>query len=295
MTTSVASPAAPGPARSTLYLQVLVAIVAGALLGYMAPGWGEQMKPLGDAFIKLVRMLIAPIIFTTVVVGLAGMGDLRKVGRVGLKAVVYFEAATTLALIIGLVVVNLVAPGAGIHAHPASLDTTAVSTYTTQAKSLGTVAFLLNLIPATFAGAFSEGDILQVLVLALLFGVALSRLGEHARPVVNLLHDVARVFFGIVEFVTRLAPIAAFGAMAFTIGKYGLGTLVQLGQLMACVYLTCLVFIFGGLGLVARLTGFSLWRLLKFIKEELLIVLGTSSSEAALPGLMRKLEEAGCA
>ncbi len=294
MTPSVAPPAAPGPARSTLYLQVLVAIVAGALLGYIAPGWGEQMKPLGDAFIKLVRMLIAPIIFTTVVVGLAGMGNLRKVGRVGLKAVVYFEAATTLALIIGLVVVNLVAPGAGIHAHPASLDTTAVSTYTTQAKSLGTVAFLLNLIPATFAGAFSEGDILQVLVLALLFGVALSRLGEHARPVMNLLHDVARVFFGIVEFVTRLAPIAAFGAMAFTIGKYGLGTLVQLGQLMACVYLTCLVFIFGGLGLVARLTGFSLWRLLKFLKEELLIVLGTSSSEAALPGLMRKLEEVGC-
>jgi aerobic C4-dicarboxylate transport protein len=252
------------------------------------------MRPLGDAFIRLMRMLIAPIIFTTVVVGLAGMGDLRKAGRVGLKAVVYFEVVTTLALVIGLVVVNLAAPGAGIHANAASLDTSAVSAYTTQAKSLGTVDFLLKLIPVTFAGAFSDGEILQVLLLALLFGVALSRLGEHARPVLNLLHDVARVFFGIVEFVTRLAPIAAFGAMAFTIGKYGIGTLVQLGQLMACVYLTCLVFIFAGLGLIARIGGFSLWKILRLIREELFIVLGTSSSEAALPGLMRKLEQVGC-
>lgn len=280
--------------RNTLYLQVLVAIVIGILLGYFKPDLGEQMKPLGDAFIRLMRMLIAPIIFTTVVVGLAGMGDLKKVGRVGAKALLYFEVVTTLALVIGLVVANLIAPGAGIHATPESLDAKAVATYTSAAEKLSTTDFLLNIIPTSFVGAFAHGEILQVLLLALLFGLALSRLGDHARPIMNLLHDVARVFFGIVAFVTKLAPIAAFGAMAFTIGKYGVGTLLQLGALMACVYLTCFVFVAGVLGLIARLSGFSLWKIIRFLREELLIVLGTSSSESALPGLMQKMERIGC-
>ncbi len=286
--------ATPKASRNTLYLQVLVAIVIGILLGYFDPGLGEKMKPFGDAFIKLMRMLIAPIIFTTVVVGFAGMGDLKKIGRVGGKAVLYFEIVTTLALIIGLVVANVFKPGEGIHANVATLDTKAVASYAQAAEHLSTVDFLLNIIPNTFVGAFAHGEILQVLFLALVFGLALSRLGDHGRPIMNLLHDTARVFFGMVGYITKAAPVAAFGAMAFTIGKYGIGTLVQLGSLMACVYLTCAVFIFGGLGLICRLTGFSLMGILRTIKEELLIVLGTSSSESALPGLMQKMEKVGC-
>jgi aerobic C4-dicarboxylate transport protein len=289
------APAEPAPVRkNTLYLQVLAAIALGILLGWLRPELGEQMKPLGDAFIKLMRMLIAPIIFTTVVIGLAGMGDLKKAGRVGLKAVIYFEIATTLALVIGLVVINVIAPGAGFHATAASLDVSQVTGYTKAAQQAGIVDFLLHIIPDTFVGAFTSGEILQVLLIALLFGVALSRLGEQARPIMNLLHDAARVFFGIVGFVTKLAPIAAFGAMAFTVGKYGPHTLVKLGSLLLCVYLTCALFIFVVLGLVARLAGFSLWKILVLIREELLIVLGTSSSESGLPGLMQKLESAGC-
>jgi len=295
MMSSADSPAAAPARRNTLYLQVLVAIVVGALFGYFWPTYGTQLKPLGDAFIKLVRMLIAPIIFSTVVVGLAGMGDLKKVGRVGLKALLYFEVVTTIALGIGLLVANVVKPGAGFHATAATLDAKAVASYTSAAQSLSTVEFLLNIIPKTFAGAFVDGEILQVLLLAVLFGMALGRLGEHARPVMNLLNEVARVFFGIVSIVTRLAPIAAFGAMAFTIGAYGIGSLARLASLMACVYATCAVFIFGGLGLVARASGFSLWKIITLIREELLIVLGTSSSESALPGLMQKMERVGCA
>ncbi|MEO6002098.1 MAG: dicarboxylate/amino acid:cation symporter [Opitutus sp.] len=295
MTFSAEPHAVEPPRRHTLYVQVLVAIVAGALFGYFWPSYGTTLKPLGDAFIKLVRMLIAPIIFTTVVVGLAGMGDLKKVGRVGLKALVYFEVVTTIALGIGLLVANLVQPGAGFHASVATLDAKAVASYTTAAQSLSTVDFLLNIIPKTFVSAFVDGEILQVLLLAVLFGMALSRLGEHARPVMNLLNEVARVFFGIVSIVTRAAPIAAFGAMAFTIGAYGIGSLARLASLMACVYVTCAVFVFGGLGLVARANGFSLWKIIRLIREELLIVLGTSSSESALPGLMQKMERVGCA
>ncbi|MEO7599206.1 MAG: cation:dicarboxylase symporter family transporter, partial [Opitutus sp.] len=269
----MASPAViPGdttPRRNTLYLQVLVAIVVGGAFGYFWPAYGIQLKPLGDGFIRLVRMLIAPIIFTTVVVGLAGMGDLKKVGRVGFKAILYFEIATTVALAIGLIVANVFQPGAGFHANAATLDAKAVATYTTAAQSLSTVEFLLNIIPKTFVGAFVEGEILQVLLLAVLFGLALGRLGEHARPVMNLLNEIARVFFGIVSIVTRAAPIAAFGAMAFTIGAFGLSSLARLASLMACVYLTCAVFVFGGLGLTARLCGFSLWKILKLIREEL--------------------------
>ncbi len=280
---------------SSLYVQVFVAIVLGVLLGVCVPDWAVPLKPLGDGFIKLIKMLIAPIIFTTVVAGIAGMGDMKKVGRVGVKALIYFEAVTTLALIIGLVVANVFLPGAGVHATAATLDAKSVEHYVGAANSLGTVDFLLHLIPNTFAGAFVEGDILQVLVVALLSGFALARLGEHGRPVANLLHELARMFFSIVSLVTRLAPVAAFGAMAFTVGKYGLGSLAALGQLMACVYLTCGIFIFVVLGGIARLGGFSLWKIIRYVKEELLMVIGTSSSEVALPGLMEKLERAGCA
>jgi aerobic C4-dicarboxylate transport protein len=280
---------------ASLYVQVLVAIVLGVLLGVFVPDWAVPLKPLGDGFIKLIKMLIAPIIFTTVVAGIAGMGDMKKVGRVGVKALVYFEVVTTLALIIGLIVANVFAPGAGVHASVASLDAKSVASYVGAANSLGTVDFLLHLIPNTFVGAFVEGDILQVLVVALLAGFALARLGEQARPITNLLHEGARMFFSIVSLVTRLAPVAAFGAMAFTVGKYGLGSLAALAQLMACVYLTCFLFIVLVLGGIAHLAGFSLWKVIRYVKEELLIVIGTSSSEVALPGLMEKLERAGCA
>ena len=278
-----------------LYVQVLIGILIGGTIGYVWPGFGAQLKPLGDAFVSLIKMLIGPIIFTTVVVGIAGMGDLKKAGKVGLKAFVYFEVITTVALLIGLVVANLFTPGAGFHATPASLDAKAVAGYATAAQGMSVVETLLHLIPKTFVSAFAEGDILQVLLLALLFGLALGRIGDHGRPVMNLLHEVARVFFGIVEIVSKLAPVAAAGAMAFTIGKYGIGTLFILGKLMLCVYLTCGIFIFLLLGAIMRVCGFSLWKTLKYIKEELFIVVGTSSSETALPGLMDKMEKAGCA
>jgi aerobic C4-dicarboxylate transport protein len=280
---------------SSLYVQVLVAIGLGVLLGVLAPDWAVPLKPLGDGFIKLIKMLIAPIIFTTVVAGIAGMGDMKKVGRVGVKALVYFELVTTLALVIGLVIANVFTPGAGVHATAATLDAKAVAPYVGAASALSSVDSLLHLIPNTFAGAFVDGDILQVLVIALLSGFALARLGEHGRPVANLLHELARMFFSIVSLVTRLAPVAAFGAMAFTIGKYGLGSLAALAKLMACVYLTCGLFITFVLGTIARLGGFSLWKIIRYIREELLIVIGTSSSEAALPGLMEKMERIGCA
>jgi len=278
-----------------LYVQVLIGIILGGIIGYVRPEFGAQLKPLGDAFVNLIKMLIGPIIFTTVVVGLAGMGDLKKAGKVGLRAFVYFEIVTTLALVIGLVVANLFTPGAGIHADPATLDPKATAGFTQAAQGQTWVDILLHLIPKTFVSAFAEGDVLQVLLLALLFGFALSRLGDHGRPVVNLLHEIARVFFGMVSFVCKLAPIAAAGAMAFTIGRYGIGAMVNLGQLMLCVYLTCGLFIFIVLGAIMRLSGFSLLRTLRYVKEELLIVAGTSSSETALPGLMDKMEKAGVA
>ncbi len=278
----------------SLYIQVLIGIVVGGLLGYLKPKWGVELKPLGDAFVSAVKMLIGPIIFSTVVVGLAGMGDLKKIGRVGGKALIYFEIVTTLALVIGLVVANVFRPGDGFNADPATLDAKGVAKYTNAAGSMSTVDFLLHIIPKTFVSAFAEGEILQVLFLAILFGLALGRMGEHGRPVLNLLHEVARVFFGIVTIVTKAAPIAAGGAMAFTIGEYGVGKLAQLGFLLACVYLTCLIFIVVVLGGITRLAGFSLWRVIKYIREELLLVLGTSSSESALPGLMDKMEKIGC-
>ena len=294
-TPSVAPEPRSTSSRNSLYLQVLAGIVLGGVLGYVKPAWGVELKPLGDAFVSLVKMLIAPIIFSTVVVGLAGMGDLKKIGRVGAKALIYFEIVTTLALVIGLVVANSFAPGAGFHADAAKLDAGAVAKFAMAAKQMGTVDFLLHIIPKTFVSAFAEGEILQVLFLAILFGLALGKLGDHGRPVLNLLHEVARVFFGIVAIVTKAAPLAAAGAMAFTVGEYGVGKLAQLGYLMLCVYLTCTIFIVVVLGSIARLAGFSLWKIIRYIREELLLVLGTSSSESALPGLMEKMERIGCA
>lgn len=290
-------PAPAGAARSprnTLYLQVLAGIVIGGALGYVKPAWGVELKPLGDAFVSLVKMLIGPIIFTTVVIGLAGMSDLKKLGRVGLKAAIYFEVVSAFALVIGLVVANVFTPGAGFHADVSTLDPKAVERYAGAAKETGTVEFLLNIIPKTFVSAFVDGDLLQVLLLAILFGLSLGRLGEHGRPVMNLLNEVARVFFGIVSIVTRLAPLAAGGAMAFTIGEYGIGKLAQLGYLLACVYLTCALFVGLVLGTIARIAGFSLWKILRYVRDEILLVLGTSSSETALPSLMDKMEKAGC-
>lgn len=298
MTSAPATPAGPeSPPRRRmhLYVQVLIGIILGGLLGYLQPSWGVALRPLGDGFVNLVKMLIPPIIFTTVVVGLAGMGDLKKVGRVGFKALLYFEVVTTIALLIGLVVANVFTPGSGFHADPATLDAKGLARYTTAAGQMSTVDFLLHLIPKTFVSAFAEGEILQVLLLAVLFGLALGQLGDHGRPILNLLNELARVFFGIVSMVTRLAPLAAAGAMAYTIGHFGLGALARLGFLLACVYLTCAVFIFVVLGAIARAAGFSLLRIIRYVKEELLLVVGTSSSESALPGLMHKMEQAGCA
>ena len=284
---------APAPWYKHLYVQVLVAIVLGILLGHFYPEIGASMKPLGDAFIKLIKMLIAPIIFCTVVHGIASMEDMKKVGRVGVKALVYFELMTTVALIIGLLVVNLWQPGAGMNIDPAQLDTASVATYTAKAGEQSTLEFFLHIIPATVVGAFAEGEILQVLLFAILFAFALHWLGERGKPLLNIIDLTAHAFFGIVGIVMKAAPIGAFGAMAFTIGKYGLSTLLSLGSLMVGFYATCLIFVFGVLGLVCRFCGFSIFKFIRYIKEELLIVLGTSSSESVLPRMLAKMENLG--
>ena len=278
----------------SLYLQVLVAIAAGVALGYFAPETGTSLKPLGDAFVALVKMIIGPVIFLTVVVGMAKMGDLKHVGRIGLKALIYFEVLTTAALAIGLAVANLLRPGAGMGIDPASLDATAVAEYQQKAEATGVVGFLFDIIPKTFLSAFTEGNLLQVLLIAVLFGIALTRAGDAGRKVLDGLDKLSHVFFGVVHVIMRFAPIGAFGAMAFTIGKYGVGTLASLVWLMASVYLTCILFIAVVLGLVAHLSGFSLWKFLRYIRAELLLVLGTSSSESALPRMIERLEELGC-
>jgi aerobic C4-dicarboxylate transport protein len=266
----------------------------GIALGYYYPSLGEKMKPFGDGFVKLIRMIIAPIIFFTVVVGIANVGDMRKLGRVGLKALLYFEVVSTLALVTGLLVVRIFRPGSGINADPATLDAAAVQQFAASGKELHPVDFILHIIPDTVVGAFANGDILQVLFIAILFGLALLPFGEKGRPLVNAFDTIAHVFFGIVSIIMKAAPIGAFGAMAFTIGKYGIRTLLPLGKLLLCVYLTSALFVFIVLGLIARFHNFSLWKFLKFIKEEILIVLGTSSSESVLPRLMVKLEDLGC-
>lgn len=278
----------------SLYFQVIVGIILGVLLGAFYPALGEQMKLLGDGFIKLIKMTIAPIIFFTVVTGIAGIGDLKKLGRVGLKALFYFEVVTTLALVIGLIVVNLVQPGAGINATPETLDAGSAAGYASKAKDLTVVDHILQIIPDTIVGAFANGEILQILFIAILFGVALAIYGEKGEPLLRAFDAISHVLFGIIALIMRLAPIGAFGAMAFTIGKYGIATLLPLGKLLLCVYLTAAFFIFVVLNLIARFCNFSLWKFLKYIKEEILIVLGTSSSESALPRMMAKLENLGC-
>ena len=281
------------PFYKNLYFQVLVAIAIGVLLGYLRPEVGASMKPFGDGFIKLIKMMIAPIIFCTVVLGISGMESMKEVGKTGALAILYFEILSTISLIIGLVIVDVVRPGSGMNVSIASLDVKAVAAYSGPGKMQTTSGFLLDIIPDTIVGAFSKGDILSVLFFAILFGFALHLVGERGKLVHSVIEQFSNVLFRIVGIIMRVAPIGAFGAMAFTIGKYGLGTLFQLGKLMACFYATCLIFIFVVLGLVARLHGFSIWKYLKFIKEELLIVLGTSSSEAVLPRMMAKMEIAG--
>jgi aerobic C4-dicarboxylate transport protein len=282
------------PFYTHLYVQVLTAIVIGILLGHFYPHIGEAMKPLGDGFIKLIKMLIAPIIFCTVVHGIASMEDLKKVGRVGLKALIYFEVVTTLALIVGLIVVNILQPGVGMNVDSRTIDTKSIQVYTTKAGQQGTVEFLMHIIPNTVVGAFAEGEILQVLFFAILFAFALFMLGERGRPVLAFIDIVSHTFFGIVGIIMKLAPIGAFGAMAFTIGKYGVGTLLSLAQLMIAFYVTCLIFVLFVLGAIAWFVGFNILKFIKYIKEELLIVLGTSSSESVLPRMMAKLENLGC-
>lgn len=284
----------PQNSHRHLYFQVLAAIAAGILLGHFYPDTGAQMKPLGDGFIKLIKMIIAPIIFCTVVIGIAGMQDMKKVGRVGAKALVYFEILSTLALIIGLIVVHILKPGAGMNADVAGLDTTALSAYTSAAKSQSVVDFLLNIIPNTVMDAFAKGDILQVLLFSVLFGFSLAAMGHNGKAVVMFLEQVSQAFFGMVATLMKLAPIGAFGAMAFTIGKYGIVSLIPLAKLLGSFYLTCFLFIFIVLGLVARFAGFSIIKFIAYIRDELLIVLGTSSSESVLPRMLIKMEQLGC-
>ncbi|MFM0625659.1 dicarboxylate/amino acid:cation symporter [Paraburkholderia xenovorans] len=281
------------PLYRSLYFQVIVAIIAGVVLGIFAPHTGEAMKPLGDAFIKLIKMIIAPIIFCTVVVGIAGMEDMKKVGKTGGLALLYFEIVSALALVVGLVIVNLVQPGAGMNVDPKTLDAKAVATITSGRKMESTTDFLMNIIPSTVVDAFAKGEILQVLLFALMFGFALHSFGGRGTLIFDFVEKISHVFFRIVGFIMKAAPIGAFGAMAFTIGKYGIGSMVSLGMLMLTFYATCLFFVFVVLGLIARFHGFSVWKLIKYLKEELFIVLGTSSSEAALPRVMVKLENLG--
>ena len=296
MTIHPAPHVSTGPTRfyRHLYFQVLLAILLGALLGHLAPATGEALKPLGDGFIKLVKMVIAPVIFLTLVSGIAGMRELRTVGLVAAKAFGYFLFFSTLALIVGLVVANFVQPGAGMNVDPATLDAGAVKDYAQQAHETTVVGFLTAIIPTTMVSALTEGSILQTLFVAILTGIALSLVGKPAEPVLDLIERLALVVFRIVGLLMRAAPIGAFGAIAFTVGKYGAGSLVHLGGLVLTFYLTSLFFVLVVLGTVARVHGFSIVRLLVYLKAELLLVLGTSSSEAALPSLITKLEAAGC-
>ncbi len=277
-----------------LYVQVLAAIVIGILLGHFYPETGIAMKPFGDGFIKLIKMIIAPIIFCTVVTGIAGMRELDKVGRVGMKALLYFEVVSTLALIIGLVVVHVIQPGAGMNIDASTLDTNSLNAYTAAAKTQSTVDFLLNIIPTSVIDAFAKGDILQVLLFSLLFGFSLAAIKEKGEEVLGFINKISSVLFGIVETIMKLAPLGAFGAMAFTIGKYGVASLAPLASLMGSFYLTCLLFIFIVLGAIAKFAGFSIVKFIVYIKDELFIVLGTSSSESVLPRIMIKLEALGC-
>ena len=285
------------PWYRVLYIQVLIAVFLGIVVGYVNPGLGKNLKPLGDGFVSLVKMIIAPIIFCTVVHGIASMSDLKKLGRVGIKALFYFEIVSTLALFIGLIVVNTLRPGAGFNVDPKSLNPTQLQqsqAFAQKAHSLDPVEFLLNIIPSSFFNAFASGDILQVLLTAILSGFAISFMGVRAYPILTAVGMAAKVFFGIMRIVVKVAPVGAFGAMAFTVGSQGLGALKSLGYLMFCFYLTAGLFVVIVLGSIAAFNGFSIFRYLNYIKEELFLVLGTSSSETALPGMLQKMQRLGC-
>jgi aerobic C4-dicarboxylate transport protein len=277
-----------------LYLQVLLAVACGALLGHFHPSTGAAMRPLGEGFIRLVKMLIAPIVFVTVVTGIAKMGDLKKVGRVGLKGIIYFEVLTTVALAIGLIIANVLKPGAGMNVNPATLDTKAIANYAGASHHLSTAEFIMNIIPKDVADAFAKGDILQILLFSILFGVALAALKGEGTAMLKWLDSLTKILFRIVAIVMRVAPIGAFGAMAFTIGQYGLKSLLPLGKLIACFYATSILFVVLILGLVMRWAGLNLFKFIRYIREEIFIVLGTSSSESALPLMMHKMERLGC-
>ncbi len=281
------------PLYKSLYAQVIVAIIIGVLLGHFLPETGTAMKPLGDGFIKLIKMIIAPVIFCTVVIGIAGMEDMKKVGKTGGLALLYFEVMSTVALLVGLIIVNVLQPGAGMNVDISTLDTASLASYTAPGKLETVTEFVMHIIPMSMIDAFAKGDVLQVLLVSVLFGFALQKLGGRGTLVFDFIEKISHVLFTIVGFIMRAAPIGAFGAMAFTIGKYGISSLLSLGKLMGAFYLTCLFFIFVVLGIVTRLHGFSIWKFVKYIKEELLIVLGTSSSESVLPRMIAKMENIG--
>ena len=281
------------PLYKSLYFQVITAIIIGVLVGHFYPHTGTAMKPLGDGFIKLIKMIIAPIIFCTVVVGIAGMEDMKKVGKTGGLALLYFEIVSAVALVVGLVIINVLKPGVGMNIDAGTLDPKAIAAYTAPGKMQSTVEFLFNIIPSTVVDAFAKGEILQVLLFSVMFGFALHKFGGRGTLIFDIIEKGSHVLFSIVGMIMRVAPIGAFGAMAFTIGEYGLGSLLSLGKLMGTFYATCLFFIFVILGTIARLHGFSIWKFIRYIKEELLIVFGTSSSEAALPRMMVKMENLG--
>lgn len=277
-----------------LYVQVIFAIIVGILLGYFFPEFGESLKPLGDAFIKLVKMIIAPVIFLTVVTGIAGMNDMKSVGRVAGKAMLYFLLFSTLALVIGMVIANIIQPGAGLNIDPSTLQSAKVSEYVSKAQESSVIAFFMNIIPTTVLSPLTEGNILQVLFVSVLFGISLASVGERGKPITDLLQVAAAPMFKLVSIVMKVAPIGALGAMAFTIGKYGLHSISNLMLLIVTFYITSILFVLLILGAVARYNGFSIVGLIRYIKDELWLVLGTSSSEAALPNLMQKMEAAGC-
>lgn len=278
-----------------LYFQVVIAIVIGILVGHFYPSLGVQLKPLGDGFIKLIKMVIAPLIFCSIVLGIAGMEDVKKIGKVGVKALLYFQLSTMAAMLLGVVVINLVKPGEGMHVDPETLDTSEVSSYIAQSEHQGGVKdFLLDIIPENVFGALSSGNLLQVLFFAVLFGYGLSKIGTKAEPAMRVMQSFLDGLFAVIKMIMKVAPIGAMGAMGFTIGKYGISSLSSLGMLMLCFYVTCLLYIFFAVGLFLKYYGISIFKMLRYIKEELLVVLGTSSSESVLPAIMQKLEQMGC-
>ncbi len=280
---------------SKLYVQVLIGIIAGVVVGHFFPDIGAQLKPLGDLFIKLIRMLLAPIIFASVVVGIARMSDLHEAGRVGAKAVLYFEVASTIALVVGMVIVNLVKPGSGMNIDPAQIDSSSIAAYTHAAQQHGMLDFFMSIVPNSIVGAFANGDILPIIFFSLLLAISLAKLGPRAAPFVDMLDMFLQGMFGVVRIVMYVAPLGAFGGMAFTVAKYGIGTLTSFGQLMLCLYVTCVVFVVVVLGFVMRLCGLSLWKFLRYIRDEIFITLGTASTEAVLPQMLIKMEKLGCA